>query len=75
MTKMYTTKPLIETTEFDSENQTNEKRIKFLEDKVRQLTEQLNRVAAAIELNGKQIRRQNSNIQNVNSSLSSLRNR
>jgi predicted nucleic acid-binding Zn-ribbon protein len=72
---MYTTKPLIETTEFDSENQTNEKRIKFLEDKVRQLTEQLNRVAAAIELNGKQIRRQNSNIQNVNSSLSSLRNR
>ena len=71
MTKMYTNKPLIEATEFDSptEHLANEKRIKFLEDRVRQLTEQMNRMAAAIELNGKQIRRQNTDIHNVNTVL------
>ena len=71
MTKMYTNKPLIEATEIDSttEHLANEKRIKFLEDRVRQLTEQMNRMAAAIELNGKQIRRQNTDIHNVNTVL------
>ena len=71
MKKMYTSKPLIESSEIDSptEHLANEKRIKFLEDRVRQLTEQMNRMAAAIELNGRQIRRQNTDIHNVNTVL------
>lgn len=68
---MYTNKPLIEATEIDSstEHLANEKRIKFLEDRVRLLTEQVNRLASAIELNGRQIRRQNTDIHNVNTVL------
>lgn len=73
MKKMYTTKPLIEATELDSptEHLANEKRIKFLEDRVRHLTEQVNRMAAAIELNGRQLRRQNTDINNVTTVLRS----
>lgn len=69
MKKMYTNKPLIDITEMDTaavSNMDDKKRIRFLEDKVRQLTEQVNRMAAAIELNGRQIRRQNTDIHNVN---------
>lgn len=68
---MYTNKPLIEASELDrpTDNLDNEKRIKYLEDRVRQLTEQMNRMAAAIELNGRQLRRQNTDIHNVNTVL------
>ena len=71
MKKMYTNRPLIEASEIErpTENLDSEKRIKFLEDRVRQLTEQVNRMAAAIELNGRQIRRQNTDIHNVNAVL------
>lgn len=71
MKKMYTNKPLIEASELDrpTDNLDNEKRIKYLEDRVRQLTEQMNRMAAAIELNGRQLRRQNTDIHNVNTVL------
>lgn len=51
------------------EHLANDKRIKFLEERVRQLTEQVNRMAAVIELNGRQIRRQNTDIHNVNTVL------
>jgi len=66
--KMYTSKPLIESSEIDSptEHLANEKRIKFLEDRVRQLTEQVNRMGAALALNGRQIRRQNTDINSIN---------
>lgn len=69
--KMYTNKPLIEASKIDqpTEHLANEKRIKFLEDRVRQLTEQMNRMAAAIELNGRHLRRQNTDIHNVNTVL------
>lgn len=65
---MYTSKPLIESSEIDSptEHLANEKRIKFLEDRVRQLTEQVNRMGAALALNGRQIRRQNTDINSIN---------
>lgn len=64
--KMYTNKPLIETTEpVVSENLDAEKRIRFLEDRVRQLTEQVNRMGAALALNGRQLRRQNTDINNI----------
>ena len=68
MKKMYTSKPLIESSEIDSptEHLANEKRIKFLEDRVRQLTEQVNRMGAALALNGRQIRRQNTDINSIN---------
>jgi hypothetical protein len=64
---MYTNKPVIETDviEFDKKELDAEKRIKFLEDKVRTLSEQVNKMAAALALNSRQLRRQGNDIHNV----------
>jgi hypothetical protein len=70
--KMYTNIPIVETENLLvdlPESSDNDKRIKRLEDRVRHLSEQLHRVTAAIELNTKQIRRQNTDIHNVNTVL------
>jgi len=64
---MYTNKPVIETeiAEFDKKELDAEKRIKFLEEKVRTLSEQVYKMASALNLNSRQIRRQNTDINNV----------
>lgn len=66
--KMYTNKPLIEDTAESTKMITldDKKRIEHLEAKVRQLSEQVNKLASALSLNGRQIRRQNTDIHNVN---------
>lgn len=72
MKKMYTNKPGVETVTMDSAefaNMDDKKRIRYLEDKVRQLSEQLNRMATALSLNSRQIRRQNTDIHNVTTIL------
>lgn len=68
---MYTNKPTVETEviEFDKKEIDAEKRIKFLEDKVRLLSEQVHKLASALELNSRQIRRQNTDIHNVTTVL------
>jgi hypothetical protein len=68
MKKMYTNKSVIETEsllESAPSNTDSEKRIKFLENKVSQLSEQLHKMATALELNSRQLRRQNTDIHNV----------
>lgn len=68
MKKMYTNKPVIDTESLLEPIPTNmdsEKRIKFLEDRVRGLTEQFQKLATALELNNRQLRRQNTDIHNV----------
>jgi hypothetical protein len=68
MKKMYTNKPVIDTESLLEPIPTNtdsEKRIKFLEDRVRGLTEQFHKLATALELNNRQLRRQNTDIHNV----------
>lgn len=64
---MYTNKPVVETeiVEFDKTATNYDKRIESLENKVRMLSEQLHKVATALELNSRQIRRQNTDIHNV----------
>lgn len=69
MKKMYSNKPVIENVNMDSSKTStldDKKRIQYLEDKVRQLTEQLNKLSSALALNSRQIRRQNTDIHNVN---------
>lgn len=69
--KMYTNVPLVETeiVEFDKKEIDAEKRIKVLEDKVRHLSEQVHKLASALSLNTRQIRRQNTDIHNVTTVL------
>jgi chaperonin cofactor prefoldin len=64
---MYSNKPIMETSavEFDKKELDAEKRIKVLEDKVRMLSEQIHQMASALELNSRQIRRQNTDINNL----------
>lgn len=72
MKKMYTNNPVVDKIEIDTAktaNMDDKKRIKFLEDRVRQLSEQMNRMASALALNSRQIRRQNTDIHNVNTVL------
>lgn len=73
MTKkaMYSNKPIVETqiVDFDKTATNQDKRIEKLEDTVRHLSEQLHRMASALELNSRQIRRQNTDIHNVNTVL------
>ncbi len=73
MKPMYTNKPLIETeiVEFDKKELDAEKRVKVLEEKVRMLSEQMHRMATALELNSRQLRRQNTDIHNVSTVLRS----
>jgi hypothetical protein len=70
---MYTNKPVIEAeiVEFDKKELDAEKRIKFLEEKVRMLSEQVNKMASALSLNSRQLRRQNTDIHNVTTVLRS----
>ena len=72
MKKMYTNKPLIEDTAVETTKMItldDKKRIEHLEDKVRQLSEQVNKLSSALALNSRQIRRQNTDIHNVNTVL------
>lgn len=72
MKKMYTNKPLIDIADMDtaaSSNMDDKKRIRFLEDKVRHLAEQVNRMGAALALNGRQLRRQNTDINNISTAV------
>lgn len=72
MKKMYTNKPIVETKVIDfaeTANMDDKKRIKFLEDRVRNLSEQVHKLASALELNSRQIRRQNTDIHNVTAVL------
>jgi hypothetical protein len=74
MKKMYTNKPVIDTEtllESAPSNTDSEKRIKVLEEKVRMLSEQLHKMATALELNSRQLRRQNTDIHNVTTVLRS----
>jgi septal ring factor EnvC (AmiA/AmiB activator) len=68
---MYANKPVVETgvVEFDKKELDSEKRIKKLEDTVRHLSEQVHKMASALQLNSRQIRRQNTDIHNVNTVL------
>jgi hypothetical protein len=74
MKKMYTNKPILDTEsllESTPSTTDSEKRVKVLEDKVRTLSEQVHRMATALELNSRQLRRQNTDIQNVTTVLRS----
>ena len=68
MKKMYTNVPVI-VTEANlnpiPENTDSEKRIKQLEDRVRLLSEQMHKIATALELNSRQLRRTNTDINNL----------
>lgn len=71
--KMYTNKPAIvtETNQPVIKEQDDKKKIKTLEDEVRQLKEQISKVISAQQLNSRQIRRQNTDIHNVTTALRS----
>ncbi len=72
MKKMYSNKPIVDTEsllESIPNNMDSEKRIKKLEDTVRHLSEQVHKMASALQLNSRQIRRQNTDIHNVNTVL------
>jgi len=68
---MYSNKPIVETAivEFDKDTTNYDRRIEKLENTVRQLSEQIHKMATALELNSRQIRRQNTDIHNVNTVL------
>jgi septal ring factor EnvC (AmiA/AmiB activator) len=77
MSKMYTNKRIVETEDnlLPLPKQTDsEKRIKYLEERVRVLSEQVHRMASALELNNKNIRRQGSNINILGNALRSSKN-
>lgn len=71
MKKMYTNKPIVVTENNQPvvQEKDDKKRIKTLEDEVRQLKEQVHKMASALALNSRQIRRQNTDIHNVNTVL------
>jgi predicted nucleic acid-binding Zn-ribbon protein len=71
MKKMYaakTTKPN-DKLDTDAKPATDEKKIKTLEETVRQLSEQVAKLTTAQQLSSRQIRRQNTDIHNVTTSL------
>ena len=70
---MYTNKPVIETeiVEFDKKELDSEKRIKVLEERVRMLSEQVHKLASTLSLNSRQIRKQNTDINNVTTAVRS----
>jgi TolA-binding protein len=69
--KMYTNKPVVITENEQPviKEQDDKKKIKTLEDEVRQLKEQVSKMSSALALNSRQIRRQNTDIHNVNTVL------
>ena len=68
---MYSNKPLVETEimEFNQKELDAEKRIKNLEDKVRLLSEQIHKMASALQLNSRNLRRANTDITNITTVL------
>jgi hypothetical protein len=68
---MYTNKSIVVTENSQPviKEQDDKKKIKTLEDEVRQLKEQINKMAAVLQLNSRQIRRQNTDIHNVTTSI------
>ena len=68
---MYSNKPVVETevVEFDKTATNYDKRIENLENKVRMLSEQLHKVATALELNSRNMRRANTDITNITTVL------
>ncbi len=68
---MYTNKPIIETSvaEFDKDNTNYTRRIEKLENTVRQLSEQVHKLASALQLNSRQMRRANTDITNITTVL------
>ena len=68
---MYTNKPVVETevAEFDKTATNYDKRIEKLENTVRHLSEQLHKMATALELNSRNMRRANTDITNITTAL------
>lgn len=68
---MYINKPIVVTENNQPvvQEKDDKKRIKTLEDEVRQLKEQVHKMASALALNSRQIRRQNTDIHNANTVL------
>ena len=78
MKKMYTNKPVVETdpTPFTPIKYKSEfQRIDALEEKVRQLSEQVHKIATVLELNSRQLRRQNTNIDSIGRNISNQLNK
>lgn len=75
MKPMYTNKPVIETeiVEFNQIDATSEKRIEKLENTVRHLSEQLHKMATALELNSRQFRRTTTDINNLTTAIHSVK--
>lgn len=72
MKKMYTNKPLVESTQvpFEPVKWDHEhRRIAALEERVRQLSEQVHKLSSALQLNSRQIRRQNTDVHNITTVL------
>lgn len=72
---MYSNKPVIETgiVEFDQKEVDINKRIKNLEDKVRVLSEQMHKMASALQLNSRQFRRTTTDINNLTTAIHSVK--
>lgn len=68
---MYSNKPIVETeiAEFDKTSTNYDRRIEKLEDTVRHLSEQLHKMATALELNSRNMRRANTDITNLTTVL------
>ena len=69
--KMYSNKPVVITENEQPviKEQDDKKKIKTLEDEVRQLKEQISKLISAQQLNSRQIRRQNTDIHNVTTAI------
>jgi predicted nucleic acid-binding Zn-ribbon protein len=77
MKKMYTNKPIV-VTESESNltiitEKDDKKRIKTLEDEVRQLKEQLHKMASALNLNSRQFRRTTTDINNLTTAIHNVK--
>lgn len=69
---MYLAKPKIDiedSVDTTTKTMSDEKKIKSLEENVRRLNEQVAKLSTAQQLNSRQIRRQNTDIHNVNTVL------
>lgn len=68
---MYTNKPVVETevVEFDKDTTNYDRRIEKLENTVRQLSEQIHKMASALQLNSRNLRRANTDITNITTVL------
>jgi hypothetical protein len=75
VSSMYSNKPIIETgiVEFDQKEIDAEKRIKNLEDKVRVLSEQMHKMASALQINSRQFRRTTTDINNLTTAMHNIK--